>query len=228
MLDDEREWEDDDEDDGGDNWLASYSDMMTDLMAVFVILFSFAMMSQSYQNAELQEELDKNSAGGPSNQSGQEGESKSEDEFDKIYEHLKKKIDESGYTESILIEKTDEYINFRFTDSVLFVPNSAVVRTESYDILKYMGEILYEVDDYIDSIDITGHVADVGEKSDFDWELSADRALAVLKFFSQESKLPEEKMTIIGRGWSDQIAGNDTEEQSKLNRRVELKIIRKP
>lgn len=40
-------------DEGGDeaNWQDSYSDLMTDLLAIFVVLFAFAMMSQSYDNA---------------------------------------------------------------------------------------------------------------------------------------------------------------------------------
>ena len=32
--------------DGAPGWLTSYSDMMTDLLAIFVILFSFAMVSR--------------------------------------------------------------------------------------------------------------------------------------------------------------------------------------
>ncbi len=41
----EDDFEDDDE---SENWLASYSDLVTDLMAVFVLLFSFALINQAY------------------------------------------------------------------------------------------------------------------------------------------------------------------------------------
>ena len=43
--------DDDDEDEEGANWQDSYSDLVTDLLAIFVVLFAFAMMEQAYSNA---------------------------------------------------------------------------------------------------------------------------------------------------------------------------------
>lgn len=55
-----RAYEDDDDDeDESENWLASYSDLVTDLMAVFVLLFSFALMSQSVKARLVSVELEK-------------------------------------------------------------------------------------------------------------------------------------------------------------------------
>ncbi len=51
--------EDDDDEDESENWLASYSDLVTDLMAVFVLLFSFALMSQSVKARLVSVELEK-------------------------------------------------------------------------------------------------------------------------------------------------------------------------
>ncbi|GEM_PF-2214053 len=227
--------DDDDEEEGGENWLTSYSDMMTDLLAVFVILFAFATMSTSYSNAQLKEQLQQataqNSAASSTqataNAAGSAAEKAANSDFDKLYEMIKKKIDESGYGDSIEIEKTDEYINFRFHDGVLFLPDSNVVRKESYELLSYMGQVLTEVDKSVDSISIIGHVADVGAKSDFGWKLSSERAFAVLKYFVNDCGLNESKMTFSGRSYHEQIASNDTESGRSLNRRVEIKIIKK-
>ncbi len=43
--------DDDDEEEEGANWQDSYSDLVTDLLAIFVVLFAFAMMQQAYSNA---------------------------------------------------------------------------------------------------------------------------------------------------------------------------------
>lgn len=51
--------DDDDDEEESENWLASYSDLVTDLMAVFVLLFSFALMSQSVKARLVSVELEK-------------------------------------------------------------------------------------------------------------------------------------------------------------------------
>ncbi|MFT3985327.1 MAG: OmpA family protein [Lachnospiraceae bacterium] len=43
--------EDNEDDEEGANWQDSYSDLVTDLLAIFVVLFAFAMMEQAYSNA---------------------------------------------------------------------------------------------------------------------------------------------------------------------------------
>ena len=43
--------DDDEDDEEGANWQDSYSDLVTDLLAIFVVLFAFAMMQQAYSNA---------------------------------------------------------------------------------------------------------------------------------------------------------------------------------
>ena len=43
--------EDEDEEEEGEIWLASYSDLITDLLAVFVLLYSFALLTQGVGKA---------------------------------------------------------------------------------------------------------------------------------------------------------------------------------
>lgn len=236
---------DDDDDEGGESWLASYSDLVTDLMAIFVLLFSWAMISQSYtsqasNNTNSAGAADKTAISSEANSSSVsdtintddgtslEGYQNVDDEFDQIYLTIKEKIEESGYSDSIIIEKSTEYIKFRFNDNVLFYPDSPAMRETSFDILKYMGDLLYSVDDLIMSIEIGGHTATTGEKTSsfFSWELSSGRAIAVLKFFVNTCSLPESKMVVSGYSKYQPVASNDTEETRAQNRRVEVKITR--
>ena len=230
-LDLDLDFEDDDDGDekAAPSWLSSYSDMMTDLMAIFGVLFAFAMMATSQENQDIREEMQTvREQAGLSVEAG-EGSYQLEDEFDEVYEQIKNKIAEGGYSESILLEKEDGYINFRFKDNLLFYPDSAVMRESSFDILRYMGDLLLGVDSGIDSIEISGFTAKVGDESPgnfFSWELSSDRAISVLKFFSTECSLPQSKMFVSGYSHYRPVAENDTEEDRSLNRRVEVKIVR--
>ena len=226
--------DDDEEEQSSPSWLASYSDMMTDLMAIFVILFAFAMITTSHENKVIKEQLHQAEAqtavsAVSAEESGVPEISRPSDELDEVYEKIRKKIAEGGYSESILMEKQDSYINFKFKDNLLFYPDSATMRESSSGILRYMGTLLLSVDSEIDSIEISGFTADAGAVSSgnyFSWELSSDRAISVLKFFSADCKLPQSKMFISGYSHYKPVAGNDTEQDRSLNRRVEVKIVR--
>jgi chemotaxis protein MotB len=241
MPEDEKYFDEDEPEGGNDEeapaWLTSYSDMMTDLLAIFVILFSFAMMAVSQQNYSIRTELEKSkqaaagsasvaqeTVSGTASQAANQAASK---DFDEIYESIQKKINQSGYSESILLEKGEGFIKFRFKDNVLFYPDSPTMRESSFDILQYMGGLLLSVDDQIGSIEISGHTAMAGDESQnnyFAWELSSDRAIAVLKFFSSKCDLPQSKMIVSGYSYYHPVAGNEAEEGRSQNRRVEVKI----
>lgn len=224
----------DDDNDGEEApaWLTSYSDMMTDLLAIFVILFSFAMMAVAQQNYTLKTELEEAedvASLSAEEQGGSGGTDQVASDFDKIYEAIKEKVNESGYADTILLDKTDEYINFRFKDTVLFYPDSPTMRETSFDILQYMGDLLLSVDSSIDTIEISGYTAKVGEDVSTNyvaWKLSADRAISVLNFFVSNCDLPQSKMSIAGYSHYRPVADNDNEENRSQNRRVEVKITR--
>ncbi|MEA4921228.1 MAG: OmpA family protein [Clostridiaceae bacterium] len=247
----ERRFDDSDEGAAAD-WLTSQSDLMTNLLAIFAMLFALSLLTQATESSANAANA---SAGDNESKNGQSSEIVSteapdsavsdlidtgdgaqlggytdavDDQFDKIFLTIKEKIDQSGYSDSIILEKSTEYIKFRFNDSVLFYPDSPTMRETSFDILKYMGDLLYSIDDLIMSIEIGGHTATTGEKTSsfFSWELSSDRAIAVLKFFVNNCSMPESKMVVSGYSRYQPVASNDTEASRAQNRRVEVKITR--
>lgn len=226
---------DDDDDDSGSEksapaWLSSYSDMMTDLMAIFVVLFAFTMMATSQQNQQMKQQLE-DSQNSVSASLGEEGGKipETESKLDEVFEQIRQKIERDGYSDSIQLEKTDGYITFRFKDNVLFYPDSPIMLGSSFNILKYIGDMILSVDSEVDAIEISGFTAEVSTESEtnfFAWELSSDRAISVLKFFSMNCSLPQAKMSISGYSHYRPVANNDSEEGRSLNRRVEVKIVR--
>ncbi len=230
-------------------WLCTYADMMNNLLVLFMALYAMSIMDlEKFKalagslNSALSGPVATATTNSPStggysdsvtiDQSAapvSEQNAESASDFDEIFATIQAKINESGYADSIILEKSTEYIKFRFKDSVLFYPDSASMKSTSFEILKYMGDVLLSVDKNIQSIEIGGHTATVNNgntTSFFAWELSSDRAIAVLEFFVGNCSLPQSKMTVSGYSHFQPVAENDNENNRSLNRRVEVKITR--
>ncbi|HAN20870.1 MAG: hypothetical protein A2Y15_04690 [Clostridiales bacterium GWF2_36_10] len=152
------------------------------------------------------------------------------DDLDKFVAKITTIIKEKGFQDQIIVEKVDEYVYFRFSEGVLFEPNKAILKDGSYIALDFIAEILIEAYDEISSIEIAGHTAwvpiDELDSNFSSWELSADRAMTVLKFLVQNCDLDKEKMTVMGFSSTQPYRTGDTEEDKQLNRRVEIRISR--
>ena len=221
-------------------WLLTYSDIMNNLLVLFVVLYAMSLIdlekfksfAQSF-GTTLGGTSTSQFSGSGSNSSGSGGipgdTSSGTDKFDELYQKVTQAIKDQGYENEVVVEKGENYVHFRFKDSVLFYPDSAAMKKEGYNILQYVGTTIQSVDNLLESIDIGGHTAQVAADSTtdfFSWELSSDRAMTVLKFLVQDCGLPQSKMTVSGYSHYSPVSDNNSEEGRSLNRRVEIRITK--
>lgn len=223
------------------NWQDSYSDLMTDLLAIFVILFSFAMMSQmsqAIQNSKNQAALADNSIGTPyeiatlhesGGQSSAEGENEYEDErFDALFESLKAYINDAGLAQQLSLTKQgDEQILLRVAESVFFDSGRSEINQTAYPMLEEISKILVEYQSFIRIMRIEGHTDNRPIKTkqfDSNWELSTSRAVNVLRHLIQTTQLEPKMFSAVGYSEFYPIDTNDTEEGRMKNRRVDFFI----
>jgi len=109
----------------------------------------------------------------------------------------------------------DEKIQFEF--------DSAQIQRRSHSILNDVIKVM-EANPQIEELDIIGHTSSEGSKK-HNQELSRDRAQAVKQYLLDHG-LTEDRLTSQGKGPSEPIADNDTEEGREANRRVEFKITK--
>lgn len=109
------------------------------------------------------------------------------------------------------------------TNEILFDTNKATIKSSSATVLEELGNVLKENPKI--SISITGHTDSDGKDND-NQKLSEQRAISVKNYLASNFGVEKSRMTTNGKGETEPIAENSSEEGKKQNRRVEFKIIK--
>lgn len=106
-------------------------------------------------------------------------------------------------------------------DMVQFEYNSAEIKPESHGILDDVVKVMQD-NPKIEKVDIIGHTSSEGSVK-LNNKLSTDRAASVKQYLIDHG-VDAGRLTSQGKGPSEPIADNATEEGRVANRRVEFKI----
>lgn len=123
--------------------------------------------------------------------------------------------------EGAKVERVGEGIKITFESGLLFDVNKAAVKPESKENLNDLAKILNKYPDT--NILIEGHTDSTGTE-EHNLTLSRQRAQAVANYLAL-IEIDPTRFTIMGYGWSQPVADNDTSEGRALNRRVDLGIM---
>lgn len=105
------------------------------------------------------------------------------------------------------------------TTGIYFNSGSAVIKPESYGVLKSIAAVLQENPDV--SVRIIGHTDSDGS-DDLNLRLSKERANAVKRALQTEFGIDADRMETDGKGESEPVGDNATPEGKAQNRRVEF------
>lgn len=231
-------------------WLLPYADILTLLLALFIVLFAssqvdvekFNDIAESF-NVELQggtgildeqapiESFDTSptaelSEDPPSGESPEEIlAAKDQQELQDFQTKIEAYIDEKGLSPRLQTEMTTKGLMITIKEGVLFESGSADIVGGSQTIAAEISNLL--ISDPPRMIFIEGHTDNVPTgTSEFpsNWELSAARAINFMKLLLENENLEPEKFSATGYSEYQPIAGNDTAEGRAENRRVEVLI----
>jgi len=125
------------------------------------------------------------------------------------------------------LEIGENKIRIVFMAPVLFDSGDAFLKKDSLPILQ---EIVSTLNDLPNAIQIEGHTDDrpLGKGARFatNWELSAARAFAVLRFL-EINGIAQQRLSAIGYGEFRPVETNATPEGRTANRRIEINILRR-
>jgi chemotaxis protein MotB len=146
------------------------------------------------------------------------------DQADQLEHQLKDEIEKGEIR--LKRYKTKTIINI--DNSILFDSGKAEVKE---GVKKSLSKIATALNNFPENnIQVEGHTDDVPihtAKFPSNWELSAARALAVVKFFVDKTDANPRKLSAVGYGEYRPLVPNDTPENRRLNRRVDIVILPK-
>ena len=118
----------------------------------------------------------------------------------------------------IRITTMERELRIRLPEKVFFQPGSAVVHPGAYALLADVGKIIAE--DEL-SVRVEGYADGTGSEQ-ANWELSGDRALAVVMALREKGPVPGKSLESVAMGAF--TPGVDIGEEADWNRRVELVV----
>ncbi|WHZ25214.1 MAG: Flagellar motor rotation protein MotB [Nitrospira sp.] len=124
-----------------------------------------------------------------------------------------------------IVEKVNGDIVITIPDQVLFNSGEAAVRPEALRFLEGLGAAILELDRHTR---VEGHTDDVPIRTaqfPSNWELSAARAVMVVRVLSELYGVPANHLAAVGYADTRPVTGNSDAEQRAKNRRVEVIIL---
>jgi chemotaxis protein MotB len=149
-----------------------------------------------------------------------------ETSYESLLSDLKKQIENRDVT----IQRIQEKLSITLVDHILFEFGKATISPEGKENLRKVAKILRGIQNKM--IEVVGHTDEIPimEKYQWkfpsNWELSADRAAAVVRYL-QELGVEPADMEAVGRSFYAPIGGNETAEGRAKNRRVNIIIAPK-
>jgi len=128
----------------------------------------------------------------------------------------------------IALEEAQGRLTVSIVDRVLFASGEAALTARGREMLARVGAVLARAGDR--RIVIEGHTdavpigPDLRERFPSNWELSAARATAVVRYLVAEG-VPSDRLSAAGRADTEPVASNDSEEGRRRNRRIEIMLL---
>lgn len=146
-------------------------------------------------------------------------------------ERIENSLREQIEAQEIKIEEIEGKLKVILVDKILFDTGKVQINKRGREVLLELADSLRGNKDQ--NIVVEGHTDDVPiglgltEKYPTNWELSAARAIEVVRFLQEKGWLDPERLTASANSYYRPVASNDTTEGRRQNRRIEVILVPK-
>lgn len=234
-----------------ETWLIPYADLLTLLLALFIVLF--AVSQTDYKKREDMAAkmkiifsggtgvMDKPAAMTPKNPDPQgkknksamskeekmEAAKKEKKEMQQVQKELQQMFKEKGIESQVQMRLENNQLRIIINDNALFNSGSAQIKPEALSLGLNIAEILAKSSDH--KVSVTGHTDTIPIHNDYyesNWDLSSQRAVNFMKLLLHDQRLDPHNFSSSGFGEFQPLTSNATEEGRSRNRRVEVSMQR--
>ena len=206
-------------------WMATFSDLVTLLLTFFVLLMAMANFEDTQRVEAVFHSIksalgvggfDNNRVGAHNDPLNLTSELRQEQTIQPLIVKLREAMSNHVSDDLVRMTQNEQEVRIRLDDRVLFRPGSTTLHPAAYALLTDVAEVLVDQDV---EIRIEAHTdADGDEKKN--WQLSADRGLAVVHAFRERGPIPGERLEADAFG--EFRPATTFGEDAAWNRRVEL------
>lgn len=237
-------------DNNNERWLLTYSDLITLLMIFFVIMYAMSKVDQvkfyalqQSLSAAMHHSQDTSmqgvgktsivSAANPTDQGDKlkpataQSQTPTPDDktFNNLYDEIKQYIHQHNLQANVTIANQVRGIQVTFRDVVLFDTGQATLKPHAKEILSGLIPFIQKVNNPVVIEGYTDNQPIHTPQYPSNWELSADRAINVVEYFTSQKVTPS-RLSGVGYGQYHPIAKNDNTADRQKNRRVNIVIMR--
>lgn len=208
--------------DSDDDWLITYSDAITLLLAFFVLLLTFSEIDMSRfeaVKAGISQQLGQRSVVRPASQ---------------LRAELATTVNTLGLADAVRVDTSRRGIQLELAANAFYRPGEAEVRPEARAVIAEIANTLLAPRYSRFHISVEGHTDDAPiatARFASNWELSAARATTIVRLFI-DADLPAHRMQAVAFGETQpkvpnrDIAGVPIAENQAINRRIVVRIHR--
>jgi chemotaxis protein MotB len=220
------------EEEGGQEWLTTYADMVTLLLTFFVMLVAISSVeTERFEKIMMSIQYTLGSGVAPGGRVGRidvhdvrrrslATPTGAEDE--PLLEDIRESIKRKDLQDSVQVVQEGHKVVIRVKGQVLFPSGSSAFEPSARKVLEEIARIVQNHPEY--RLDVGGHTDPrpiSTTKFETNWELSALRATAVLRYLVEQGVNPR-RLTATGYADTDPLVPNTSLENMAKNRRVEF------
>ena len=214
-----------------ERWLLTYADLITLLLAFFIVMYSMSRVDAS-KFGKVTDAFNDILRGNPATSGGAGSGSTpvSDDTGARMLINLEQAIDRrlqmDGLADRIEIIESKRGLVIRVMESAAFDPGSADLKPQMFAVLAVLAQ---ELGDIPNQVLVEGHSDNTPiatPRYPSNWELSTARSTGVIRHLVEQLAVDPERVSAVGYAEYRPIAPNQTPQGRANNRRVDIIILR--